>query len=271
MKKIIAVIPVLIFLLVISGCGTRETNSLTPSNKVGAGAVTSTPTSPSDQIVFQGEVLQNDDILLVAPDKNSNEFKSSDKIVVRLDASEIFDSKGNSIKSDTIKVGDMLEITYNGVILESYPAQIGALKVKVLEGNPVVDAYLAMIDDIYKVDSGLNGDISIIALNTKDWTGLNEKEKLFIFDKVKEKYQVEVIESDFDDLKSKGYIDDELFYFKDGILITISKVKINPEKTEITYGIEKWRSGDGAIGTDQATAKFKDGQWVIQNENMWIS
>lgn len=70
------------------------------------------------------EVGEND--LLVEPFEDSSEFSNSDKIYVHLTN----DYKGEDI--ETFGVGDILEVVYNGVILESYPAQIYASEIYVV-------------------------------------------------------------------------------------------------------------------------------------------
>jgi hypothetical protein len=40
---------------------------------------------------------------------------------------------------------------------------------------------------------------------------------------------------------------------------------------EITCSIEKWRSGLGTIGSNDVTAKYKEGKWPITKEGMRIS
>lgn len=55
--------------------------------------------------------------ILVAVDKDQDEYKSSDKIIVSLDV-KLKD------KLVSFKAGDKVRIFYDGNILESYPAQI---------------------------------------------------------------------------------------------------------------------------------------------------
>ena len=52
--------------------------------------------------------------IMVRPNENENEIKSSDKIVISL-------KKGNN---DVYKVGSTVIVCYNGGIMESYPARI---------------------------------------------------------------------------------------------------------------------------------------------------
>ncbi|MDV4150237.1 DUF3221 domain-containing protein [Clostridium sp. AL.422] len=71
-----------------------------------------------DKPNFAGEVIDvSDKSILVSVNKDEDEIKSSDKISVSLDV-KLKDSITN------FKVGDKVRVFYDGVILESYPAQI---------------------------------------------------------------------------------------------------------------------------------------------------
>lgn len=83
--------------------------------------------------VFIAKVLENDPALLIEPQKDSIEFKSADKIVVYTIDALIYDINGNKIKRTDLKTGQSIQITYNGTIEESYPAQLSASKIKVLD------------------------------------------------------------------------------------------------------------------------------------------
>jgi len=71
---------------------------------------------------FIGTIIEvNDNTLIVEPDEGTTERKSSDKIIVK---------KSNSID---VVVGNKITITYNGLIEESYPAQISAIKIEIIK------------------------------------------------------------------------------------------------------------------------------------------
>ncbi len=219
---------------------------------------------------FQATVLQTDPELLVSPDKNSSEYKSSDRISVGTRQALIYDKDGKEITLKDIKEGDIVEISYNGLVMESYPAQISAYRIKVME-TLLVDGYLSLIDDIYKEDPGLNSDIEIIAIDTEEITNLSDLEKEKLLMSIKDRYGVEVKEGTFDELAEEGLIDKENLYFENGILIKIKNPVYDEKDKKITCGIEKWRGGTGAIGSDQVTAKYNGKEWSITKNGMWIS
>ena len=274
MKKIRNLIIIMMAcLMFFGGCGTKViVGNDSPDSDNDNGIITNDETDDiTSDVIFTAEVLEVNNSLLVAPDKDSNEYKSSDKISVGLKDAEITGIEGEAITMQELKVGDLLQITYNGMIAESYPAQIGASKIKVIGHNILIDGYLALIDDIYREDSGLNGEIEIIALDTTGWIEITDYEKEMILQEMEDIYSLEIMEGTYEELRDQGLINEEDLYFPNGILITITEMNYNERKEKINYSIKKWRGGLGAIGSDDAKAEYKDGQWVITKENMWIS
>lgn len=81
------------------------------------------------QAVFTATVLENSGTsIMVKPDEGEDELKSSDKIVVRV-------PKDSAVLEDLSQftVGSKVKITYDGAIMESYPAQINASKIELVE------------------------------------------------------------------------------------------------------------------------------------------
>lgn len=232
--------------------------------------------------IFEAEVIDSKGGLLIAPDEDSIERTSSDKIYVGLlDAAiydedgnlvdkDIYDEDGNLVDEDIFQPGDRVRITYNGIIAESYPTQISAEKIEIIGHNHIVDGMFALIDDIYQKDSALNSDITMIAFDTSEWTSLTRAEIYTILAMAKENYEVEIVQGTFEELAEQGLIDEDKLYFESGILITLSDIETNKKRDEISTSIRKWRSGDGAVGWD-AEAKLKAGEWKITRKNMWIS
>ena len=51
----------------------------------------------------------------------------------------IVDERGTSITSEVLKIGDILVISYDGMIAESYPAQITASKIERVYHNKRIE------------------------------------------------------------------------------------------------------------------------------------
>ena len=87
-------------------------------------------TESEDTVVFEATVIEDNSGLLVTPIEGSDELKSSDKIYVSLSSSK---GQENKTSGQTgYKPGDIIKITYNGLIDESYPAQITASEIELI-------------------------------------------------------------------------------------------------------------------------------------------
>lgn len=297
MKRILNLTIAITFILIFCiSCGTKESVN-TPSNSTGNGTGTSSnnndpgiddstdsntdtnsgdvnPDNPQaeEEYTFTAKILETEKGLLISPDEETNESKSSDKIVAHTtDDTKFYDMNGNEISIDKLEVGDRISVVYNGIIMESYPAQINAISITLTENKELIEAYKAIIDDIYQEDNGLNSDISIIALDLKDIKDLSEEELGTLVEMVKESYDIDVMKATYEELIEQGLVDEDKLYFETGILIRIIEPKYDKDKKLLTYGIEKWRSGLGAIGSNEASAQYENGKWKITKENMWIS
>lgn len=91
--------------------------------------VTSTGFQVKQKVTFRATVKEVYSVsIVVEPHEGSNELLSSDLIVVSVDPDK------QLIDRETIHVGDIIEITYDGLILESYPAQIkNVYKLKIIK------------------------------------------------------------------------------------------------------------------------------------------
>lgn len=89
--------------------------------------------SKDNSVSFDGKILETYPSVLVEPEINSIEYKASDKIVVHINDSVVLDSSGNKIGPDKLSKGQLVSITYNGMIAESYPAQIWATKIQLID------------------------------------------------------------------------------------------------------------------------------------------
>lgn len=82
-----------------------------------------------EKVTFNAFVIENNGTsLLVNPVEGSSELNSSDKIVVRVPID-------NATLKDLSEFteGSKVKITYDGMIMESYPAQINAYNVEKVE------------------------------------------------------------------------------------------------------------------------------------------
>lgn len=131
----------------------------------------------------------------------------------------------------------------------------------------IVEAYMVVIEKLYKEDIGLNSNIKYIAVDTSKIVNLTDEGKAKLLNEV-ESYGFKVLDMTFGELEKEGYIKE--LYFEEGILF---RIEDNPIKNNsITMDISKWRSGLGAIGYDGLAIEYKNDKWEIMKlGGAWIS
>lgn len=109
MKKIFAILVLLaLSVSVFSGC-------VIISNS--AGETIAYSKSAKEDHFFKAEIIEmSEKALVIKPLDEYSEARSSDKISIP-----------NWFAKDAVKVGDIIGISYDGVILESYPAQLSKI------------------------------------------------------------------------------------------------------------------------------------------------
>ena len=137
----------------------------------------------------------------------------------------------------------------------------------------VCGLYLEVLEDLWNVDPGLNGEITQIGIDLSELSHLTEAEKDTVMSEFASKHNLPYIAGTFEELCEQGYIDRENLYWKDGLLFSIKTnedaVWNDPNITEggsvselTSFDAQKWRSGLGAYFFGQCTAhKNADGTW----------
>lgn len=135
--------------------------------------------------------------------------------------------------------------------------------------DSIINAYLTVIKDIYNRDEGLNGSIKTIAFDLEGANNLSKADKQILLETLSKNYPYEIIESTFEQLVEDGYVDQDKLIFKEGILISVTKV--NEIEDGFSYSVMKWRSGKGATGFDDGTIIYKNNAWRIEPGSFWVS
>ena len=109
---------ILVMTLLMNACETQET-----------------PQPALEAVVLEARVLEviGQDQLLVEPVAGSPELGSADRIVAHTNDSVVYDESGEETTIDTYEVGRLIHITYDGRVAESYPAQVWAQQVQLVE------------------------------------------------------------------------------------------------------------------------------------------
>lgn len=165
-----------------------------------------------------------------------------------------------------IQPGALVEVTYDGSVLETWPARLGGVTaVEVARGgfDDRCALYLQVLEDLWEVDSGLNGDLTYIGVDLSQ-TSLSESERAAVTWVFAGRHGGEPVTGTWEELSEQGYIDRENLYWKDGLLFSITEKEAEGAHslTSVTFDAEKWRGGLGAYFFCDCTAvQSAGGHW----------
>ena len=104
----------------------------TNHDSIAEGGINENQTKTEEEHEFVATIIgAYDSSILVEPEEGTNERKSCDKISLNI-------TRPTNGTNDFYVVGNKVKITYNGMILESYPAQIVATKVELANWIAVI-------------------------------------------------------------------------------------------------------------------------------------
>ena len=173
-----------------------------------------------------------------------------------------------------VAVGDVISFDFNGMIAESYPAQIGNISniQLVEEKGDIIGVYREALLELRGTDSGLDENASEIVLDLTEVNNLSsiEKEALtYLFSCDIQKFD-SVYQSSMVELKENGKIadDDGFLSFSDGVVYKVSNIE---EPNGFTFDVEKWASSRGAYGYSDCRAILKNNSYTWEKGDEWIS
>lgn len=219
-----------------------------------------TPTKPvnnsnlQSKYKFIGKVIKiNGKTMLIS--NAGNEINSGDLYMISTEL---------DYDKEKIQPGAIIEIEYDGTILESYPSQFSNIKnIKFIEKkDDMVGFYEKVFDKLWETDKGLNSNIEILAFDLSKTTNLSESEKSALIYVLGNKYKLQTVSGTFDQLRNDGYIDKDLLEFKNGILFSFEVTK--QSENSFMFNAEKWRSGTGAYFFNDCKAKKTNDVWVYE-------
>lgn len=182
---------------------------------------------------------------------------------------------GEAAEPSVLEDGMAVDVAFNGHVLESFPAQLGEVySVSAWSrgrgrngGGTMFDLcglYLQVLDDLWKKDPALNGDVSQIALDLSQAPGeLTEGEKTALVHRFGELHGVEAFAATFEELKEQGYLTSEplgngapegaaFVRWEDGCLFSITPNEDHEGESyslpTLFFNAAKWRSSLGAYG-----------------------
>lgn len=197
---------------------------------------------------------------------------------------------GEAAEPSVLEDGMAVDVAFNGHVLESFPAQLGEVySVSAWSrgrgrngGGTMFDLcglYLQVLDDLWKKDPALNGDVSQIALDLSQAPGeLTEGEKTALVHRFGELHGVEAFAATFEELKEQGYLTSEplgngapegaaFVRWEDGCLFSITPSEDHEDETcslpTLFFNAAKWRSSLGAYGFYDCSATWPEsGPWT---------
>jgi len=132
----------------------------------------------------------------------------------------------------------------------------------------LVEIYIVAFESVIQEDEGLNFGMKYISIDTDVTNDLTEEEQKVLLNYFK-KYNVEIMNLSFEDLRSKGMFDENTLSLE-GILLGVEDTKKRTDK-EVIIEVTKYRSGLRAIGMEY-TLEYINNKWEIKQKRMlWIS
>ncbi|MEL7623541.1 MAG: hypothetical protein AAGU12_08140 [Clostridiales bacterium] len=178
------------------------------------------------------------------------------------DGIEVIAEDGTQLGIEALEQGMLVDVAFDGRVQESFPMGLGGIKGVHIKGrgDDITGLYRRVIDDLYKVDPGLNSNISILAFDFTKVSNLTEAEKAALLHLLRETYSEEIMAATYAELSEQGYIDKDKLYFEKGLLFNIEDTTMSGD--EFTFNAGKWRSGLGAYFFHECTAIKSEGAWT---------
>lgn len=189
--------------------------------------------------------------------------------------------------ASVLEDGMLAEIRYTGGIMEIWPMQIGDVESvsvysKGTQQNPLgqyydlCGLYLQVLDDLWNVDSGLNGGAAYVSVDLSEASGdLTEGEKEAIAWIFACAHDTEPLTLTYNELAEQGYLseygdfsDDEhkIYEWTEGVLFSITARTDGQDEVYslpvLQFNAEKWRSPLGAYFFEDCKAVWSEsGSW----------
>lgn len=260
MKKLYVILLALVLAFGLTACS--KTNGDQPQTK-----------PPADAVVLSAKIMDISGTTLLLANMGSD---AQDGDIYSLDIAKtlVISSDGDTLGADALKAGMLVEVAYDGTVMESFPMQLGNVSGVYFkeQGDDIAGMYKTVINDLYEVDPGLNDGIDILAFDLNGVINLSEPEKTALVYLVGNAYGLQTVRGTFDELAAQGYFsggDFASLYFANGIFITVEDTQMQDGR--FTFNAEKWRSGLGAYFFNDCTAKKTDGSWTYTVGSQAIS
>lgn len=122
--------------------------------------------------------------------------------------------------------GALVEVAYNGNVLETFPAQLGGITAITVLSDGFDDRcalYRNVLEDLWTVDEGLNSHGMTYVGMDLSGTSLSASERSALAWAFASEHGAELVEGTWDQLAEQGYIDREHLQWEDGCLFSITE------------------------------------------------
>lgn len=182
---------------------------------------------------------------------------------------------GGSAGAEDLRDGMLVEVRYDGNILETFPARFAnaaALhEVSEADFDDLCVLYRTVLNDLWEVDSGLNSDLTELGVDLSA-TRLSESEQAAVAWAFGEDHGLTPIQGTYEELVEQGYItgtplegtDAKFCQWENGCLFSITEREAEGQfsLTPLAFDAEKWRSGLGAYYfMDCSSLRTAAGHW----------
>lgn len=195
---------------------------------------------------------------------------------------------GGKASTDVLEDGMMVDVSFNGTVMETYPAQLGTVYSitawsRGSEKNPggtyydLCGLYLQVLEDLWETDAGLNSDdgLTCIGVDLSQAPGnLTEGEKAAVAWRFAERHGKSLVSGTWQELVDQGYItaepldgsDAKFMQWGDGVLFSITAAEGHEDEVYslpiLFFNAEKWRSSLGAYFFSDCSALWPEmGTW----------
>ncbi len=277
MKKSLSLLLILaLFCTLLAGCGAGETGDPCLADEPDGGTQMLSAEEPAATMRCR-VVASNGSSLLIAsvdseyPDIYDLSTDGVELLMRRGDGTAVSSSEAN-ITVPT--AGAMIEVGFNGDIMETYPARCGGVtRVTVLpdEFDDRCAFYLAILEELWGEDEGLNSTgVDYVSVDLSE-TSLAPAERSAVAWTFAQSHGAEVLELSYAELVEEGYIsgteEGGFPQWDSGVLFTLTEdedaIFYLPmlAKNAVSLEASKWRSALGAYGFTATAVQDGTGAW----------
>lgn len=252
MKKLSLLLLISIMLLIFVGCIANPKEENIPKLQEENPVNHTEASLPQTEAVLKAKIMKVYDASVLVG-SIEDDARPSDIYMIPLDVT--------TFGTSNLQAGAIVEIGYDGAVMEIYPAKLGAVEyIKVVEQkDDMVGFYETVFNELWETDKALNANIDMVAFDLSNADNLTDTEKNALIYILGNTFGLQTVTGTFEQLCDEGYIDKENLVFENGILLKLEVLELAEDSFK--FNAEKWRSGLGAYSFHDCTAKKTTNGW----------